>query len=242
MTQKGADELMSQNPILIVPYMWIGDFVRCHTVVKLLQQRHPSSPIDILTTSVAAPLLDYMPGVRKGIVVDLPRKQLAFDQHISLARRLRAEEYGQALVMPRTWKSALAPCLAGIPRRTGFVGEARFGLINDLRFGERRLPRMVVRCAALALEKNEYLPTAWPLPQLEVPVAEIAEWRRRFQIASNSRPAIALAPGAVGASKRWPTEYFAGLARRLVEWGYNVWVFGWPHERNIADEIMQRER
>ncbi len=104
---------------------------------------------------MVAPLLDYMPGVRKGIVADLPRKRLALSQHRALAHRLRAEGYGQALVMPRTWKSALAPSLAGIPRRTGFVGEGRFGLINDLRFGERRLPRMVDRCAMLALPKGE---------------------------------------------------------------------------------------
>jgi heptosyltransferase-2 len=81
-------------------------------------------------------------------------------RHRALASQLKAEGYARVLVMPRTWKSALAPCLAGIPLRTGFVGEARFGLINDLRFGERRLARMVDRCAALALEKNEYLPTA----------------------------------------------------------------------------------
>jgi heptosyltransferase II len=235
-------ETMNGGPVLIVPYMWIGDFVRCHTVIRLLRARNQGLAIDVLTTSMVAPLLDYMPGVRKGIIADLPRKKLALGRHRALASQLKVEGYAHVLVMPRTWKSALAPCLAGIPLRTGFVGEARFGLINDLRFGERRLLRMVDRCAALALEKNEYIPTAWPLPQLEVPVVEIAEWRRRFQITSNSRPAIALAPGAVGASKRWPAEYFAGLARRLVEGGYNVWVFGGPHERNIADEIMQGER
>src|SRR5437660_893250 len=139
------------SPILIVPYMWIGDFVRGHTVVRLLRERYPSRPIDLLTTSMVAPLVDYMPGVRKGIVVDLPRKRLALRQHRALAGRLRAEGYAQALIMPRTWKAALAPFLAGIPLRTGFLGEARFGLINDLRPGERRLPRMVDRCAMLAL-------------------------------------------------------------------------------------------
>src|SRR5260370_41275776 len=133
---------MPESPILIVPYMWIGDFVRGHTVVKLLRQRFPSRPIDVLTTTMVAPLLDYMPGVRKGIVVDLPRKRLALRQHRALAERLKAEGYGHALVLPRTWKAALAPYLAGIPVRPGFVGEARFGLINDLRFGERALPQI----------------------------------------------------------------------------------------------------
>src|ERR1700722_289262 len=96
------------SPVFLVPYMWIGDFVRCHTVVKLLKQRFPSRPIDVLTTAMVSPLLDYMPGVRKGIVVDLPRRRIALGQHQALARRLRREGYGQALVMPRTWKSALA--------------------------------------------------------------------------------------------------------------------------------------
>ena len=114
-----------ESPILLVPYMWIGDFVRCHTVVRLLQQRFPAMPVDMLTTTMVAPLVDYMPGVRKGMAVDLPRKRVAFGQHRALAERLRAEGYGQALVMPRTWKSALAPFLAGIPQRTGFAGEAR---------------------------------------------------------------------------------------------------------------------
>ena len=106
-----------EAPILIVPYMWIGDFVRCHTVVKLLRRRFPRRPIDVLTTTMVAPLLDYMPGVRQGIVVDLPRKRLALGQHRALARRLRAQGYGQALVMPRTWKSALAPFLAELVGR-----------------------------------------------------------------------------------------------------------------------------
>src|SRR5262245_4207370 len=141
---KGAvPAVFDDTPILIVPYMWIGDFVRCHTVVKLLKERYPDRPVDVLTTSRAAPLLDYMPGVRKGIVCDLPRKRLALGEHRDLARRFKAERYGQSLIMPRTWKAALAPFLAGIPQRTGFFGGARLGLVSDRRFGGRGVRGMV---------------------------------------------------------------------------------------------------
>ncbi|HLH96622.1 MAG TPA: lipopolysaccharide heptosyltransferase II [Xanthobacteraceae bacterium] len=225
------------SPILVVPYMWIGDFVRCHTVVKLLKQRYPSRPIDVLTTTMVSPLLDYMPGVRKGIVVDLPRRRLAPAQHLGLARRLRSEGYGEALILPRTWKAALAPFLAGIQRRTGFVGEARFGVINDLRWGERRLPRMVEQCAALALEKGESFPAKWPLPELRVSPAEIATWRQRQSLAGDQHIDIALAPGAVGPSKRWPVSAYADLAGRLAAAGHRVWVVGGPSERPLAAEI-----
>src|SRR5258708_21605369 len=94
------------RPILIVPYMWIGDFVRGHTVVRVLQQRWPNRPIDLLVTSLCAPLVDYMPGVRSGIVWDLPRSQLAVARQWGLAGQLRARHYRTPLVQPRTWKSA----------------------------------------------------------------------------------------------------------------------------------------
>src|SRR5712691_13408180 len=230
---------MSGSPILIVPYTWIGDFVRCHTVVTLLRQRFPSRPIDMLTTAVVAPLIDYMPGVRKGVVVDLPRKRLAFAAHRALARRLRAEGYGQALVMPRTWKAALAPYLAGIPQRTGFVGEARFGLINDLRFGEKKLPRMIDRCGALALPKGATLPPDWPPPELDVPLHEAQAWRAGKGLADDGHPVIAFAPGAVGPSKRWPIAAYAEVARALTAQGFSVWVLGSPNEAPLAQEIVR---
>src|SRR5271170_6253600 len=175
--------------------MWIGDFVRCHSVVGLLNARFADRPIDVLTTAMVAPLLDYMPGVRKGIVFDLPRKRLAWFLHRTLASRLRDEGYGDALIMPRTWKSALAPALAGIPVRTGFLGEMRFGLINDLRPGEKALPRMVDRCAALALPKGAALPADWPLPQLVVPAEEVRRWRELMGL-GDARPVAVVAPGA----------------------------------------------
>jgi heptosyltransferase II len=139
--------------------------------------------------------------------------------------------------MPRTWKSALAPSLAGIPRRTGFVGEGRFGLINDLRFGERRLPRMADRCATLALPKGETAPAQWPLPELKVPATERAAWRQRLGLAPDGRPVVALAPGAVGPSKRWPLASYADLARRLAAEGHWIWVIGGPGEKELAAVI-----
>jgi heptosyltransferase-2 len=224
------------RPILIVPYMWIGDFVRCHSVVRLLNARFPDRPVDVLTTAMVAPLLDYMPGVRNGIVFDLPRKRLALSLHRALAARLRAEDYGDALIMPRTWKSALAPALARIPVRTGFVGEMRFGLINDLRRGEKALPRMVDRCAALALPKHAALPADWPHPQLVVPRADVSRWRERMGLTA-TRPVAVVAPGAVGPSKRWPAAAYAELAGQLCGKGYSVWVIGGPQENTLAGEI-----
>src|ERR1700680_1556193 len=163
-SQPAAIEADDTRPILIVPYMWIGDFVRGHTVVRVLKQRWPTRPVDLLATSLCAPLVDYMPGVRSSIVCDLPRSRLAVARQWALAAQLRARNYGTAIILPRTWKSAIAPALARIPERVGFVGEARFGLINLWRWGEKALPRFVDKNAALALPEGTPLPPEWPVP------------------------------------------------------------------------------
>jgi heptosyltransferase II len=222
------------RPILIVPYMWIGDFVRGHTVVRVLKERWPNRPVDLLVNRQVAPVVDYMPGVRKGILWDLPRKRLALARQWELAAKLRAENYGTALVMPRTWKSALAAALAGIPERIGFVGEVRFGLINQWRWGEKKLPRMIDKKCALALPEGTPLPLEWPVPQLRVTADEIARWRAANGLGNG--PAVALAPGSVGSSKRW--SYYAEAARLLVERGLDVWVIGGPGEKSLAQEIV----
>jgi heptosyltransferase-2 len=221
--------------------MWIGDFVRCHSVVQVLHNRFPDRPIDMLATTLCAPLADYMPRVRKAVVADLPRRRLGLTENVKLAARLKAEHYGSALVMSRKWKAALAPFLAGIPERTGFVGEARFVLLNDRRTGERALPRMVDQCAMLALPPGAVLPASWPVPVLAVPRADIAAWKQNRGLAGETRPIVALAPGAVGPSKRWPAEYYAELTRRLLAEGFAVWVLGGPGEKALAQEILAQE-
>lgn len=222
------------RPILIVPYMWIGDFVRGHTVVRVLKERWPNRPVDLLVTPQRAPLVDYMPGVRAGVVWSLPRSRLAVSKQWRLARQLSANGYGTALVLPRTWKSAIAPALAGIPERVGFVGEARFGLLNRWRWGEKALPRFIDKNAALALPDGAPLPAEWPVPQLIVPAEETARWRQANGLGASR--AVALAPGSVGASKRW--TYYAQAARRLADQGLNVWVVGGPDEKALAAEIV----
>jgi heptosyltransferase-2 len=234
---------MSQNvnqaaaPVLIVPYVWIGDFVRCHSVVKLLRAQDPGRAVDMVSSTLCAPLADYMPGVRAAIAADLPRRRLGLAQQRALVAKLRAGHYGQALVMSRKWKAALAPWLAGIPKRTGFIGEWRYGLLNDVRYGERKLPRMIDQMGALALQQNAPLPAEWPLPELKVPAREVDAWCTRQGLAEDDPPIVTLSPGAVGEGKAWPPEHYAALARALVKDGASVWVLGGPNETLIAKQI-----
>jgi heptosyltransferase-2 len=217
--------------------MWIGDFVRCHSVVALLRAQIPERPVDMLATTLCAPLADYMPGLRQAIISDLPRRRIAWARQRPLAARLGREHYSQVLIMPRTWKSALAPWLAGIPLRTGFAGELRYGLINDVRYGERKLARMVDQMGTLALPQAAEIPTQWPLPHLNVPAQEVAAWRALRGLVPDGQPVVTLAPGAVGTGKAWPAAHYAALARALTKDSVSIWVVGSSNETPLAAQI-----
>ena len=94
---------------------------------------------------------------------------------------------------------------------------------------------MVDQCAALALPSDAPQPEQWPLPELRVPTAEVTGWRERLGL--TARRVVALAPGAVGPSKRWPGASFAELARALIAQGCDVWIIGGPSEAPIARVI-----
>lgn len=227
-----------QRPILIVPYVWIGDFVRCHSVVRVLKERFPDRPVDMLASKLTAPLAAFMPGVRKAIAFDIPRKKAAFSENFALAKILRAEHYGSALIMSRKWKASFAPWLAGIPERTGVFGEARIPLLNDIRWDEKSHKRMIDQSCALALPKGAPLPAEWPLPQLVVSESQADDWRGRMSVVKGTR-AVALAPGSVGEAKRWPVSYYAEAAKQLAHSGVEVWVIGGPDEKPFAKEIVE---
>jgi lipopolysaccharide heptosyltransferase II len=235
-------QLRDERPILLVPYVWIGDFVRCHSVVRILKERFPHRPIDIVSSTLCAPLADYMPGVRKAIVHDIPRRKLAYKENVELAEKLKPGHYGTALIMSRKWKAALPSYLAGIPERVGFVGEMRFGVLNDVRFGEKKLPRMIDQCAALAMPRGAKLPKDWPLPELVVAKEETEAWRARVGLKDTGRKVVAVCPGAVGPGKRWPEQRYAELAKKLSGEGLDVWVVGGPGEKNYAQLISANER
>ena len=226
------EDAADTRPILIVPYMWIGDFVRGHTVVRVLKQRWPNRPVDLLVTPLCAPLVDYMPGVRAGIVWDLPRSRLAVARSGGWPRNWSAG-YGTALVLPRTWKAAIAPALAGIPERVGFFGEARFGLINRMRWGEKALPRFIDKNAALALPRRRGAAAGMAGAAAYVPPRSqpLAAGQR-----ARNRPR-----GGAGTGLRRRLEALDLLreaARLLAERGLDVWVVGGPGEKALAQEIV----
>lgn len=228
---------MSLAPTLIVGPSWVGDMVMAQSLFMLLQEREPQRPIDVLAPAWSLPIVARMPQVRRGIAAETAHGELGLGKRRRVAFELRGEGYGRAIILPRSLKSAFIPWLAKIPRRTGYRGEFRFGLINDMRaFDRELLDQTVKRFVALGLEPGE------SLPQPPIPVLRIDPDNRQRVMSElgilGDRPVIAMMPGAeYGPAKCWPHPHFRELARKLRDDGYDVWVLGSDRDVAAGDAI-----
>jgi len=226
--------------VLVVAPAWVGDSVMAQPLYRLLAERHPDLALDVLAPGWTLSLLQRMPEVRQAIENPFAHGQLRFAERRALGVALRKTKYDQAIVLPNSLKSALIPWFANIPRRTGYVGEMRYGLLNDThKLDETALPLMVERFAALAGACGDPLQRPVPEPRLLVDVQRARGVADALGL-TLSQPVVAFCPGAeYGPAKRWPAEHFGALARRLADDGRQVWVFGSAKEREIGQRIVE---
>ena len=225
--------------VLVVGPSWVGDMVMSQVLYRVLKQIRPGVIIDVAAPAWSEPILARMPEVNRAITKPIGHGEPALGRRWKLGRALREERYDQAIMLPNSFKSALVPLFAGIPRRTGWRGEMRYGLLNDLRvLDQQRYPLMVQQFAALGLEPEVPLPEQLPPPRLVVDAAQAAGCRDKFQLESG-RPLLALCPGAeFGWAKRWPAQHYAELARHYMDQGWQVVLFGSANDKPVTADIL----
>ena len=217
--------------------------VMAQALFKLLKQREPERNLDVLAPAWSLPIVARMPEIRAGIAAETAHGEIGLGTRRRIARELRSAGYDRAIVLPRSFKAALIPWLAGISVRTGFRGETRFFLVNDVRpFDRKVLDQTVKRFIALGLERDERLPGTLPYPALDVSAENQARCVATFGL-DTDRPVIAMMPGAeYGPAKCWPLENFTELAARLDEAGFAVWVLGSDKDAQAGATIAAGSR
>lgn len=212
--------------------------VMAQSLFMTLKQSHPDCRIDVLAPAWSFPLLDRMPEVSQAVAMPLGHGQFALGERMRLGKALRSERYDQAIVLPNSWKSALIPFFADIPLRTGYLGELRWGLLNDARkLDKQKLTMTVQRFVALAAARDAKLPIEYPAPRLSVNAASQQGVRDKFEVIGQG-PVLALCPGAeYGPAKRWPAEHYAELAKQKLAQGWSVCLFGSEKDQAVGAQI-----
>ena len=222
----GADTL------LIAP-QWIGDAVMTQPLLAALHTQGHRLTVGALPW--VAPVYRAMAEVHRVIEFPFVHGRLQLSERRQLAKSLRGQ-FQDAVVCPNSFKSALLPWLAGIERRTGYRGEARWGLLTHTLPNPPRHDRgsMVAHYLALAgISVPAVSKSRRPVLQVspDTRIAVLGSW------GLHANGYYVFAPGAeYGPAKRWPAPHFAELAGRLDA---PVVLLGSAHEAPLCDEIVR---
>lgn len=231
---------LAMHKILIIAPSWVGDAVMSQCLFKTIKRATPAAEIVVLARPFLHPVFARMPEVADILPLPFGHGEIKLRARRRLGRELRAANFTQSVVLPGSFKSALIPFFAKIPRRTGYVGEQRYGLLNDRRVLHlRELPMQAQRFVALGLPKTARPPRAKAIPP---PALQTRPARAMAAVAAlglqQRQPITALCPGAeYGPAKRWPAEYFAAVADSELRRGRQIWIFGGENDRAVAAEI-----
>lgn len=227
---------------LVIGPSWVGDMLMSQSLYRHLKQQDPNREIDVLAPDWCRPVLARMPEINQAIAMPVGHGSLQWNTRKEIGKQLEQMSYEQAFVLPNSLKSALIPWFANIPKRTGWRGEMRYGLLNDLRaLDKEAFPLMVQRYVALsqpktapALSQTEIL-----YPQLTTDSTEQAAAITQFNLDAGN--AIAFCPGAeFGPAKRWPDFHYAALAKMLIAKGHAIWLFGSAKDKPVCEQIIHQ--
>ncbi len=209
------------------------------SLFKALRQQQPSVDIDVLAPGWSLPLLQRMPEVRQAIEMPVGHGRLDLKVRYGLGRSLAGRGYGQAILLPNSLKSALIPFWARIPKRTGWVGEMRYGLLNDIRkLDKSKLTMTVQRFVALAYPPGKDVTDAIPVPRLDLSGCDVDTAMGALGLEPPQGKLLILCPGAeYGPAKCWPQDYYGELARRVIDQGWSVWLFGSDKDREACSGV-----
>jgi len=225
--------------ILVIGPSWVGDMVMAQSLFMALKDQNPECQIDVLAPAWSFPLLERMPEVTEAIAMPLTHGQFGWNLRKTLGKQLQGNCYDQAILLPNSWKSALIPFFANIPKRTGFLGEMRWGLLNDtFKLNKQVLSMTVQRFVALALPKNQPV-SDYPVPSLMINEGDQQKVVQGFNV-DISKKVLALCPGAeYGPAKQWPATHYAEVAKQKIADGWAVWIFGSAKDQTVSDKINQ---
>jgi heptosyltransferase-2 len=231
---------MSAPRTLVISPNWIGDAVMAQPLLALLKRQHPGRPIDVLAPPAVAPVWRAVAEVDTVLETPFRHRALQLKERWKYARMLRRRGYADAYVLPNTIKYALIPWLAGIPRRVGYKGEMRYGLVNVMHHDDEPARPMMPFYAALAQDPALPAPADVARPSMRVAPEAVAAACARHGI-DRARQLVVFAPGAeFGPAKRWPPRYFGQLAQSIVAADplAQVALLGSPKDRETCDEVL----
>ena len=223
--------------ILVIQTAFIGDAVLTLPLIQIIRKKFPASKVDIVVSPRSKDLFVNHPDIREVIAFDKRGKDRGVSGLLRLVKHLQSRSYDLALVPHRSLRSAALAFLVGVPQRIGFnrstgrllmTGTARYR--TDLHEIDRNLS--LLDALPIGSWQRE-LPRLYPS---EADRKKVDKLLIELEV-GHPEKLVAIAPGTIWNTKRWPKERFASLAVNLDDAGLEAVLIGGEDDESLCNEI-----
>jgi heptosyltransferase-2 len=222
---------MNQQRIAIVQTAFIGDVVLATPLAEAVKRALPEAEVTFVVIPATANLVEHHPHVDRVLVFDKRGSERGIAGLRSLVRKLKGLDI--ALIPHRSFRSAVAVFWAGVPIRVGFDNSAGAFLFTHTVPYQRlhEVERNLSLLSPLGVRTERLAPRIYPDEEDRRVVSSFLQEQPRS-------PVVALAPGSIWPTKRWPLQYYRDLTRLLVHrLGTTPVLVGSSEDRALCDEI-----
>ena len=219
--------------VLILQTAFIGDVVLAAPLIDAVRVKYADAEVSFLTIPYSAPILKNHPGLKEIIVFD-KRGWGGIGNTLDVVKRLKRQKFDLAIVPHRSFRSAAMVRAAGIPRRVGFDSSAGRFLLTDTVKCRSDWHEVKRNLSLLGMEGEDIPPKIYPGEDDKAKASLIL---KKFGVKDAF---IAIAPGSIWNTKKWPEEYFRELCGIMRERGFPpVILVGAGNERELCERVAE---
>lgn len=230
---------MQTKRILIFNVNWLGDVLFSTATIRNIQRNFPDSFIACIIPSRCYPVLKGNPQLNEIIIFDEKDRHRSLFAKLKFIRYLKSKRFDTVFLLHRSFSRALICWLTGIPQRIGYYTKKRSFLLtkNIIAPGKDTIHRIdyylnIIEKAGLKLEDRF---TEFFISEQDLKFVE--DFLDKESISKNDF-LVAINPGGNWFPKRWPKEYWASLADKLIsEFGAKVIITGSVSDIGLVKEI-----
>lgn len=223
--------------ILVIQTAFLGDAILTLPLIQVLKAHFGNAAIDVVVTPRAAGLFENHPAITRVLQYDKRGKDKGVGGFLRIQRKLLSAHYDLAIVPHRSIRSALLARMSGIPDRIGFgksAGRRLFTGVVRYRGDLHEIERNLSLIEGLGLKSpGRELPSLYPSNDDQKVVDRLLAGAGLV----GAGRLVAIAPGTIWNTKRWPKERFVELARRIADDGNHVVLIGSESDQLLCEEI-----
>lgn len=230
-------EILNRNKIVVIQTAFLGDAVLTLPMLEVLAEKNPNAKIDVVTIPKNSEIFLASPFVHDVIIYDKRNKHKGIKALFAFARDLRQKNYSIIIAPHRSLRTSLLVLFSGIKESIGFSNSI-FSLVYKYQVSYNYQLHETARNISLVSDEAEkiyskYLPKVFFTEEIKQKVDEL------FSSFLTERKIIAIAPGSIWFTKRYPKEYFITLSRALINKNYLILLIGSEAEFKLNEEIRQ---